>query len=95
MVGAWAFPRVPDVRGMTQEDAQHELEAVGFEVQFAHFPPPYRRVPCYVASDVVGVAIGQDLCPGPLSRVRRGTLVTVWMRVPDVVCDAPPGSGCA
>jgi PASTA domain len=94
-VGAWTFPSLPDVRGMTEEQAQRELEAAGFEVAFAQFPPPYRNIPCYLASDVVGIAIGQDPCPGPLPRVRRGTLITVWMRLPDLVCNAPRGSGCA
>jgi hypothetical protein len=95
-VGAWTFPSLPDVRGMTQEEAQRELEAAGFEVAFALFPPPYGYVPCYLASDVVGIAIDQEPCPGPpLSRVRRGTLVTAWIRLPDLVCNATRGSGCA
>jgi len=95
-LGTWTFPRVPDVRGLTEQETQRELEDAGFDVAIAQFPPPYGDwVQCFKSSDVVGIAIGQDPCSGTLSRQRRGSLVVVWIRMPDTVCNAPPGFGCA
>lgn len=90
-----AVPKPPDVRGMTQGQAQRELEDAGFRVTFAMFPPPYDDVECYAPSDVVGVVIGQDPCPGLFTRARSGSMVTVWIRLADVNCEAPPDAGCA
>jgi beta-lactam-binding protein with PASTA domain len=90
----WAFPATPEVRGMTGEQAQRELEAAGFDVVFAVMPPPYRDVKCFQRSDV-GEAIGQDPCPGRSLDAHRGSLVTVWIRTGHVACKAPPGWGCA
>ena len=96
VVAAVALPSLPDVRGMTERQALQELESAGFQVTVAKFPPPYGDfVSCYEPSDVVGLVIGQDPCPGPLSRARRGSQMTVWIRLPDVRCDAPAGAGCA
>ncbi len=90
------FPATPDVRGMPRDQAIQKLEDAGFTVQIAAFPPPYDRVSCYQPSESTGVVVGQDPCPtGSLSRTRRGSAITIWPRLPDVECDAPPGSGCA
>ena len=95
-LGAWTYPRLPDVRGMKEQDAQRELEDAGFDVAIAQFPPPYGDwVKCFKPSNVVGVAIGQDPCSGSISRMRRGSLVTVWIRMPEFYCNPPPGTGCA
>ena len=61
--GWWFFPKMPDVRGMTRLQAQHELEDAGFQVSFALFPLP-NAVPCPDAH-MTGAVIGQDPCPRP------------------------------
>ena len=91
--GWWFFPKMPDVRGMTRQQAQHELEDAGFQVSFALFPPSH-VIPCQGAR-MTGSVVGQDPCPGPWSRARRGSTVTVWITTPVTNCNPPPGSHCA
>jgi len=88
-----AFPTVPDVRGMSRRQTTADLEKAGLHASFAVFPDE-RNVSCFVYPPAPGTVVGQDPCPGPHSRVIRGSTVTVWIYQP-AECRAPPEAGCA